>query len=495
MRLANNKIMQQMDRRAIEKIKIPSMVLMENAARSVFETIHPLLELESKIFIFVGSGNNGGDGYGLARICKNHGWEVAVVAVTQANSPDCKKMAKIYQSFGQILDFDSFQAADPEIFQRDIVVDAIFGTGLERMIEGDLAEKFNWIDQLGGVKVAIDLPSGVNGSTGDQMGASINADMTVGLAQPKVGHYLFPGKSLRGGLVVKPVSIPEVYESSDPYFQLINDELVLGMFKPLNSTTYKHEQGHLALLCGDAGTLGAGLLAARASLTSGSGLATLALPAELQSAAVHEAPEVMSHPREKLGPKWFAHFNAVVAGCGVGRKKVDWKKYFSWFKKLEIPLVLDADAFHGLTTLKGLDMEKLVLTPHQGEFLAFTKNEAPKNNEERIAQGLEFVKKWPCSLILKGAPTLVITGDAKVFINETGNAGLATAGSGDVLAGFVGGLLAQGYTALEASLLGVWLHGLAADIYSDGAAPESLTAVSLIDSLGPAMAQLQGELG
>ncbi|MDX2471291.1 MAG: NAD(P)H-hydrate dehydratase [SAR324 cluster bacterium] len=495
MRLANNKIMQQMDHRAINKIKIPSMVLMENAARSVFEAIHPLLELESKVFIFVGSGNNGGDGYGLARICKNHGWEVAVVAMAQAASPDCKKMAKIYQSFGQILDFESFQAADPEITQRDIVVDAIFGTGLEREIEGELVENMKWIDQLGGVKIAIDLPSGVNGSTGDQMGASIRADMTIGLAQPKVGHYLYPGKALRGGLVVKPVSIPEVYESSDPNYQLINDELVLGMFKPLNTTTYKHEQGHLALLCGAAGTLGAGLLAARASLTSGSGLATLALPSELQSAAVHEAPEVMSHPREKLGPKWFAHFNAVVAGCGVGRKKVDWKKYFAWFKKLDIPLVLDADAFHGLSTLKGLNMEKLVLTPHLGEFLAFTKNESPKDNATRIAQGLEFVKKWPCTLILKGAPTIIFTADGRIFINETGNAGLATAGSGDVLAGFVGGLLAQGYQPEEASLLGVWLHGLAADIYCERAAPESLTAVSLIDCLGPAMAQLQDELG
>ncbi len=480
-----------MDQRAISELGIPSLVLMENAARSAFEAIQHFLELDSKIVVFLGGGNNGGDGYALARICKNHGWEVAAVRLVEPTSVDCQKMAEIYCHFGQILDYESFVAEAPEIGEQDIIIDAVLGTGGDRPLEGALAEQLTWINTLNGVKIALDLPSGVRASSGDVLGVAFRAEVTLALACPKLGHYLYPGRELRGGLVIKPISVPEYYAPEAQKYKLLNEEEILGLLKPLPKTTYKNQQGHLALLAGSKGMMGAAALAARSALRSGAGLATLAVPETEQASFTHEAPEVMTQPREKLTQKWFKPYGAVLAGCGLGREAKDWKKYSTWLKKLKAPLLLDADAFHGLKDLKGFDPQKLVLTPHQGEFLALSKNQAPKNNRERIEQGLSFVKQWGCTLILKGAPTLVFSAEGVVYVNETGNPGMATAGSGDVLAGLTAGLLTQGYDPLPASLLGVWLHGLAGDLYVEQAAEESLTAPDLIEFIGPAFAQLR----
>ena len=244
MRLTDHEMMQRMDLRAIHELGIPSLVLMENAARSAFEALQPLLELDSKIFLFLGPGNNGGDGYALARICKNHGWETAAVRLALPQTADCRKMAEIYAHFGQILDFEAFQAEAPAVADKDLVIDCLFGTGLQRPLEGDWAGKLDWINNLNGIKVALDLPSGVFASTGDAPGAAFRAQVTIALATAKLGHYLHPGKELRGGLVVKPISIPEDYEPTDKEYHLINEELVCGHLVPLNQQTYKHRQGH-----------------------------------------------------------------------------------------------------------------------------------------------------------------------------------------------------------------------------------------------------------
>ena len=336
-------------------------------------------------------------------------------------------------------------------------------------------------------------------ATGDlsrnrQVGLALAQGQTLAQATAKLGHYLHPGKELRGGLVVKPISIPEDYEPTDKEYHLINEELVCGHLVPLNQQTYKHRQGHLALLCGQKGMLGAGLLAGRASLRSGCGLATLCIPEADLSALVSEAPELMTRPREQAGAKWLEDYQALVIGCGLGRKPADWKKYLSWMKKAKLPSLLDADAFHGLTSLKGLDLANLVATPHQGEFCHFMGLPLPQSNGERIEQGRAFIKKHPCVLVLKGAPTLVFSPQGAIYVNETGNAGLATAGTGDVLAGLIGGFLAQGYQPLPASLLGVWLHGFAAELYAQDAAQESLTSTELLGYLGRAMAHLQASL-
>lgn len=491
MRLVDSQQMQEMDRYTIEEIGIPGIVLMENAARSWVEAAIPYIEKDRSIFVFCGGGNNGGDGYAIARNLANRGFDCTVIAVKPPKSEDCIKNANAWIHYGMTVAWGKFLETDFANTDRDVIVDAVLGTGIESEIKGPLVDAINIIDKLKGFKIAVDLPSGISASTGDVLGFAIRNDVTITFQKEKIGHHLYPGKQYSGKTSSQPISILERYAKKDREYHLITSSYAKTLLPARKPDSYKNNYGHLITWCGNTGTLGASFLASYAAIKTGAGLTTAALPKEAGNSFLVKAPELMSCAQESLNIEFLESYDAIALGCGLGREKTKWENLLSVVKKLEKPMVMDADAFYGITDWSSLDLSRTVLTPHPGEFSQMTALPKPNSNKERLQQGLDFISKHNTTLVLKGAPTLIFSSLGAVYINSTGNSGMSTAGSGDVLTGIIGGFLAQGLSPLDAAILGVWLHGKSGDLYVDDNCEESLTAMSLIEKLNPAISFLK----
>ncbi len=491
MRIVDSMQMQKMDKYTIEKIGVPSIALMENAARSWVESALPYFKEDQPIYIFCGGGNNGGDGYAVARNLACRGYDCIAISVKPPKSNDCIINAKAWNHYGITLEWKQFLESDFSIGSKDIIIDAVLGTGLESELVGTLIEAVELIDKLKGFKIAVDLPSGISASTGDIMGMGIHNDVTITFQKEKIGHHLYPGRKYSGKTICQNISISEKYQENDREYYLLTGEQVYQFLPLRRPDSYKNQFGHLVTWCGTQGTLGASFLASYSALKLGTGLVTAALPEGLTHAFLAKAPELMSCLQIELSVKYLKKFDAIVLGCGLGREQDRWKKIESILKEIELPIVLDADAFYGIQNWKKLKLKNMVLTPHPGEFEKMTGYKKPETNKERLEQGLRFVEQYQTTLVLKGAPTIIFTKESHVYINNTGNSGMSTAGSGDVLSGMIGGLLAQGVAAENAALLGVWLHGKCGDVYVRSHSEESLTAMSLIDHLDEALVGLK----
>ncbi|MCG8334582.1 MAG: NAD(P)H-hydrate dehydratase [Proteobacteria bacterium] len=491
MRLVDSQQMQEMDRHTIEEIGVPGIVLMENAARSWVEAAVPYMDKDSVIYVFCGSGNNGGDGYAIARNLANRGYDCTVIAVKPPKSEDCVKNASAWIHFGMTIAWDKFLETDFANTDRDIIVDAVLGTGIESDLKGPLVDAINIIDKFKGFKIAVDVPSGISASTGDILGIAIRNDVTITFQKEKVGHHLYPGKQYSGEIISQPISILERYNKQDREYRLITNKHAKTLLPVRRPDSYKNNYGHLITWCGNPGTLGASFLASYAAIKTGTGLTTAALPKEAGNSFLIKAPELMSCAQESLTVEYLEQYDAIALGCGLGREKSKWQNILAVIKTLEKPMVMDADAFYGITDWSSLDLSRTVLTPHPGEFSQLTGFPKPKSNKERLQQGLNFISKHNTTLVLKGAPTIIFSEQGAVYINSTGNSGMSTAGSGDVLTGIIGGFLAQGLSPLDAAVLGVWLHGKSGDLYAEDNCEESLTAMSLIEKLNPAISFLK----
>lgn len=491
MRLVDSKQMQAMDRYTIEKAGVPSIALMENAARSWVESAMPFIKKNHPVYIFCGGGNNGGDGYAIARNLVNRGYDCIAIAVKPPKSEDCIINAEAWNHYGITLNWQQFLTSDFSIEANDSIVDAILGTGLESELKGTLVEALELVDKLKGIKLAVDLPSGISASTGDVMGVGIHCDLTVTFQKEKLGHHLYPGKRYSGKTICQKISILERFQESDREVYLLTKQYVKQLLPVRQPDSYKNQYGHLLTWCGTRGTLGASFLASYAALKTGTGLVTAALPEGMEHTFLARAPELMTCLQHELSLDFLEKFDGISLGCGLGRERKKWEQVETILKNNKLPVVLDADSFHGIQDWTQLNLGNAVLTPHPGEFQKMTGYPKPGTNKVRIQQGVEFVEKYNTTLVLKGAPTLVFTKEGKIYINSTGNSGMSTAGSGDVLSGIIGGLLAMGVAVDKAALLGVWLHGRSGDAYVIKHPEESLTAMSLIDNLENALAFLK----
>lgn len=491
MRLVNSIQMQEMDQNTIEVIGVPGIVLMENAARSWVEAAKPYISTDSDIFVLCGSGNNGGDGYAIARNLISSGYSCRTVEVKPPKSSDCQLNAKVWSSYGESISWENFLETKDQIKNDDTLIDAVLGTGIESKLRGDLVEKLSVINAIDAFKMSVDIPSGISASTGDLLGVGIKNDITITFQKEKIGHHLYPGKTYSGKTICQPITIKNYYRSDAREYSLITKKMVKNLIPLRNPEAYKNKFGHLVTWCGSAGTLGASFLASFGAMKVGTGLTTAALPKGLTHTFLSKAPELMSCEQEEISLEFLKQFNAITIGCGLGRNQELWNKIVSIVQELNIPIVFDADAFYGIDKWDSLELKKMVLTPHPGEFANLTKQAKPSTNKERIEQGIRYVEEFKTTLVLKGAPTIIFSETGAVFINSTGNSGMATAGSGDVLAGIIGGFLAQGLPPLHASLVGVWLHGKSGDIYSETHNEESLTASSLLDNLDKAFTVLK----
>jgi NAD(P)H-hydrate epimerase len=473
----------------------PSLTLMENAGREVAQEIARRFSPRPTV-VLTGPGNNGGDGWVVARLLKQSGWDVWVEWLTAPTKlkGDAAAMAKRFDGPAMPISAENRMA--------ELFVDALFGAGLDRPLEGEALRLAKASPRFRERIVAIDVPSGVDGTTGETRGPAFEAALTVTFFRRKPGHLLLPGRALRGEVVVRDIGIPEAVLAEIAPRTFANSPKLWSLPKPQLSA-HKYARGHTLIVSGDQTHTGAARLAARASLRIGSGLVTIASPSDALAVNAAHLTAIMIAKCDSAADLALLledeRKNAVVLGPGNGVGEVTRGKVAAALKS-KAAIVLDADALTSFEAapreLFAMCRERTVLTPHAGEFArllpgllgATLSPLAGRGKGEgaigRLEAAREAAHRSGAVVVLKGADTVVAAPDGRAAINENAPPTLATAGAGDVLAGMIAGLLAQGMPAFDAACAAVWLHGAAATAFGPGLIaedlPESLPSV-LID--------------
>jgi NAD(P)H-hydrate epimerase len=504
--------MKEIDRFTIEEIGIPSMVLMERAGLSVVKRIMDRFSPEQSVTIVSGGGNNGGDGLVIARELTRAGYNVKTFLLSPEDrlSKDCHAQLEILKRLGIKVSIN--RAPSSKDLKDSVVVDAIIGTGLNRVLRENLIKVVRAVNNHALYVFAVDIPTGISSDTAQVMGEAVWADETVTFGLPKVGHLLPPGAEYTGLLHVEDIGFPEMLTASESLMvELVDDHLIQGIIPERMVDTHKGDYGHLLVVGGSVGKTGAALMAARAALRSGAGLVTIALPEPAAESLMGSVVEEMmlpllANPDGTIaegaldGILDFVHKKADVLaiGPGLGRNTETWKMVRELVRLSPVPVVVDADGlnalsetgFDGMKRLFSKVRSPLVLTPHLGEMMRLTGLDKAEIIGSRLGVSRQFSEETGCVLILKGAPTVVTTPEGRQYINSTGNPGMATAGSGDVLTGIVASLIGQSLTPEEAAVAGVYIHGLAGDIASETLTEYSMTAGDIIGFLPEAFKRL-----
>ncbi|MBM3777234.1 MAG: NAD(P)H-hydrate dehydratase [Acidimicrobiia bacterium] len=513
MRILNSAQMREADRRTIEDIGIPSIVLMENAGRQVVAAIEAAFEpaLEGRVAVLCGRGNNGGDGFVAARTLAQRGVDVAVFVVGSIEdiAGDARTFLDVLGAIGvtvvEVADEQAWELHFSEISQCRLIVDALLGTGLSRPLGGLLETVVADLNAAGIPVVSIDLPSGLDANTSYVQGACVDAALTVALAAPKVPLVLPPAESFAGDVVVADIGIPaEVIETLDaPDLDLMTPEELRVFVSPRASDSHKGDFGRVLVVGGSRGRTGAAYLAAMGALRSGAGLVTVSTPASCLPTVAALGAEYMTEALadrdgevdgRALEAVLQNRVDVVACGPGLGRGPGPAAFVRGLLDRAESPLVLDADALSVMADdpgrLTGRDERPVILTPHPGEMARLIGCGVDEVQANRVQIALDFATTHAVYVVLKGYRTLVATPEGHVFVNPTGNAGMATGGTGDVLTGMIAGWLGQLLDPEAACRLGVYLHGLAGDLAAAAAGQSSLIASDLLRHLGDAVAEL-----
>lgn len=512
MRLAMNHQMQQIDRKAIDEYGIPSIVLMENAGKVVVDEILKMRDQYQKVVIVCGPGNNGGDGFVIARHLYNLGVTVKVFVVGEISELNHDAMLnysilkKLEFKIDEINDDTSMLAFERFLRPGNLIVDAIFGTGMSREVGGIYLRVIEAINEMAHQVLSVDLPSGIDGNTGHVLGTAIEADKTVALVIPKVGNILFPGSDYNGEVIIKGIGVPDVIiERVGIKYNLITEDIIAPLVPHRKRNSHKGDYGKGQIVAGSIGMAGAAILACRAALRSGMGLLKLYIPESLNTLITTSIPEVITVPLSEVrrGVIGITNFQRIIEdccwpdviaigpGCGVNAEISELIKRL--LNESEVPLVIDADGINALSkSLHWLENKKcpVVLTPHVGEMSRLTGLSAEEINGDPIGTAIRFSKQWKTVTVLKGARSVVATPEGEVFVNTNGNSGMATAGSGDVLTGVITSMIAQGLDPVGASVLGVYLHGRAGDIMVAERGEHGLLAGDLVLGLTKAIREL-----
>lgn len=514
MKLARAEQMREIDRQTMDAVGIPGVVLMEHAgARIAALIIRDFGPLRGrKIDIFAGPGNNGGDGFVIARHLHEQGAEVTVrlLVPEEKIGGDAASHFRSIRSLG-IPVLEPASSPAPETLcldDRALLVDALFGTGLAREISGYSAAVVQAINRAACPVVAVDMPSGVDSDSGRVLGEAVRADCTITFALAKPGHFVFPGRELVGRLEVIDIGIPQhVIAAADLQCEALENDL-LRPFIPIRPTnSHKGTYGHLLLLAGSRGKSGAALLAVLGGLRSGAGLVTLCAASEvttLCAAAIFEAMTVPLSGGPDAAPigadadrisAALAGKQALVVGPGLGREEETMELVRRLYREVQVPLVLDADGLIALAdhpgSLAGGGAAR-ILTPHPGEMARLTGSTSREIQNNRLEAAVRLARRCGGYVVLKGAGTIIAAPDGRVAVNSTGNPGMAAGGMGDVLAGLIGGLLAQGLSPWQACCLAVFVHGRAADLLAVEMGAGYL-ASEVAERLPRVMASLRGE--
>ena len=506
--------MREADRFTIEEIGIPSLVLMENAGRQVVAAIEAGFEsqLNGRIAVLCGRGNNGGDGFVVARTLMQRGVDCAVFVIGAVADVrgDARVNLDILGRLGvtvvEINDEQAWELHFSEISQCTLIVDAIFGTGLKQALGGMLETVVADINASGIPIVSIDLPSGLSADTPHLIGDCIDASMTVTLAAPKLPLILPPGEAHAGDVVIADIGVPiEVIDALDgPQVELLTREDIRGLIEPRAADSHKGDFGRVLVIAGSRGKTGAAHLSGMGALRAGAGLVTIATPASCLPIVASLAPEFMTEPLDETGDGQvtaaaldrIAEFTQDVIACGpgLGRGASVGEFVRALIDRAETPLVLDADALTVLASdpgrLTGREERDIIITPHPGEMARLVGSTTEEVQANRIEVASDFASTHRVYVVLKGHRTIIATPEGRIFINPTGNAGMATGGTGDVLTGMIAAFLAQLLDAEAACRVAVFLHGMAGDLAQASEGEVAMTATDLLAHIGESICDL-----
>ncbi|MGB5746490.1 MAG: NAD(P)H-hydrate dehydratase [Desulfobacterales bacterium] len=499
--------MQEMDRRTIEDFGIPGMVLMESAGRGATRFLFEQFpDIENKrVGVIAGRGNNGGDGYVMARYLKQKGVHVQVYLLATANrvqgdaAANLKLLKPLDIPLVEIPDEASFSKYQSEMAGFDVWIDAILGTGLKSDVKGFFKTVIEFINGLNKPVFAVDVPSGLNSDTGQVCGACIRASATATFAFAKTGHIIHPGAQYTGALNIVDIGIPpHIVEEVMPRQWLLTKDRIQSCLTPRMPDAHKGTTGHLLVIAGSPGKTGAAAMTAISALRSGAGLVTLGIAETLNPVLESQVLEAMTAPLPETQPgvldesaldpiiNLMEGKKCVAIGPGLGPAEKTQNLVLKLVKSAPIPLVVDAD---GLNSLAGHAQilknarAPVILTPHPGEMARLMDTGVSAVQQDRIKCAREFAGGFNVHLILKGARTVIAHPDGRVFINPTGNAGMASGGMGDVLTGIIAGLIVQGLSPEYACRAGVYLHGAAADSLAQSMGPYGYLAGDLMGAI------------
>ena len=514
MKLVTAAQMRAIDRETIEHFGIPGPTLMENAGRGIAEQmLSDLIDSpeSTQVAVFCGKGNNGGDGFVIARYLQEAGVKVKTyfIGPPEKLSADGKlNLNRAREADVRLTEVSTLDQL-PVDLDADFVVDALLGTGFNGTPEGLVAGLIEYINFQNGLVVAVDLPSGLNADTGAAEGAVVTAGCTYTLGLPKIGLYLSPGREIAGEVRVIDIGLPEnAIAQQELNTTLITPELVAELLPYRKPDGHKGDFGRLLLVAGSTGLTGAAALASQAAARTGCGLIKLASPASTQPILATKLTEVMTIPLPDVSGKgvlalrglgeirkYVEQHDAVVVGPGIGSHHETRELMQRLIPKLICPAIVDADGLNAFEGVSDLLRQRdgatdLVLTPHPGEYTRLTGSEILDNISEKIDNVLQAARDLSAVVVLKGSPTLVADSQGACYLNPTGNSGMATGGSGDVLSGMIGSFLAQGLSPLDASLCGVYLHGRAGDLAADHLTQRAMIAGDIITYLPEAFEEI-----
>ena len=514
MRVLNTQQMREADRLTIDEIGLPSVVLMENAGRQAVAAMEAAFEdlASSKVGVLCGRGNNGGDGFVVARTLAQRGIEALVfllgsVADVRGDArTNLEILGRVGLTVVEITNAQEWELHFSEISECDLIVDAIVGTGFHGPLTGLLETVVADVNGLGVPVVAIDLPTGVSADTHELEGEAIEASMTVTLAAPKVPLILPPADVYGGDLVIADIGIPAavIDELDGPWLELLTRERMRELVPARAADSHKGDFGRVLVIAGSFGRTGAAHLAALGALRSGAGLVTIATPRSCVAAIASMMPEYMTEPLDEtsVGSIDFSAADRVLdlkadiicIGPGLGQDASTAAFVHAIVERAGVPIVVDADGLNAFSgdpgRLMGRDGVDVIITPHPGEMARLLNVSIEQVQSDRLEHAREFASSHRCHVILKGHRTIIAGPEGRSFVNLTGNAGMATGGTGDLLTGMIGAWFAQLLDAEAACKLAVYLHGTAGDLAEADEGEIALLPTDIADRLGDAVLEL-----
>ena len=502
MKLFRSDQIKQIDEHTINEEPVASIDLMERAAGQILIWYIQRFDRSKRIFIFAGPGNNGGDGLALARMLKSNRYEpvVCYIEFTEKTTEDWKtNLLRLNKESNVEIVYVKGTDQIPVISNSDVIIDAIFGTGLTRPAGGLAGDVIRFINLSRAAIISVDIPSGLFGedNSSNNYETIISADFTLSFQFPKLSFMFAENAPYLGEWIILPIGLNQnaVRNTLSPFVFLEKND-VAGILRKRNKFDHKGIFGHGLLVSGSYGKMGAAVIGAEAALRTGIGLITCHVPycgvAVLQP-SIPEAMVISDQNEKHISQVGTTDsYSAVGAGPGIGTEPETQRAIHDLLKECKKPMVIDADGLNILSlnpTWLAFLPEGTILTPHPKEFERLAGKSA--DSYQRLTKQIEFAKDHRCIVILKGANTSVATPDGRVFFNSTGNPGMAKAGSGDALTGIILSLLSQGYKPEEAAILGVYIHGLAGDIAVEESSYESIIATDIINNISKAFNKLR----
>lgn len=497
MKIFPTSLIRKLDEYTIQHEPIASIDLMERAARSLCNKILESFRFSS-FCVLAGPGNNGGDALALARMLLEKNYCVKVFLLhTGGLSVDCQQnKERLIKKFPDCLQEMTSLFSPPEVSENTIIIDGLFGSGLSRPLSGIYAEAVQWINASGKTVIAIDIPSGLAGEENKDLSQPIvKANYTFSFQFPKLSFFFPENEPFVGKWEILDIGIhPEGIAQTETNYYFLEKSEIKNLLHERKKFSHKGTYGHLLIIAGSKGMAGAAVLASKGALRSGVGLVTVHGPACNRIILQTKVPEALfeSDKEENFISELqnLEKYNSFAIGPGIDLQQNTINFVKDFIAQINKPCVFDADALNIMSkNMKNKELlffipHNSILTPHPKEFERLFGTD--ENSFARMLKIQHLTQKLKVIIVLKGAYTLIGTPDGNIFFNSTGNNGMATGGTGDVLTGIIGSLLAQGYTSKEAAIIGVYLHGLAGDLALANQSPESLIAGDIVESIGKA---------